>query len=68
SFLVCEACGRQRLAHEVHLNNVNLQGVDPMFVNVQPQPPAPPIDIGNHPNVDPVMAQVPEVNPEDSID
>ncbi|CAG7819822.1 unnamed protein product, partial [Allacma fusca] len=65
SFLVCEACGIQRLAHEVHLNNVNFQGVDPMFVNVQPQPPGPPIDMGNDPEVDAAMAQVPGVNPED---
>ncbi|CAG7729110.1 unnamed protein product, partial [Allacma fusca] len=52
SFLVCEACGRQRPAHEVHLNSVNVQGLDPMFVNVQPQPPGPPIDMGNDPEVD----------------
>ncbi|CAG7649485.1 unnamed protein product, partial [Allacma fusca] len=64
-WLLTHPCGRQRLAHEVHLNNVNLQGVDPMFVNVQPQPPAPPIDMGNDPEVDAAMAQVPEVNPED---
>ncbi|CAG7818795.1 unnamed protein product [Allacma fusca] len=65
SFLVCETCGRQRPAHEVHLNNVNVQGVDPMFVNVHPQPPGPPIDMGNDPDVDAAMAHVPKVNPED---
>ncbi|CAG7731871.1 unnamed protein product, partial [Allacma fusca] len=42
SFLVCEACGRHRLAHEVHLNNVKLEGVDPIFLNIQPQQPAAP--------------------------
>ncbi|CAG7823810.1 unnamed protein product [Allacma fusca] len=65
SFLVCKACGRHRLAHEVHLNNVNLEGVDPIFLNIQPQQPAGPLpeqDMVNDPEGDAVLEQVPEVD------
>ncbi|CAG7719855.1 unnamed protein product [Allacma fusca] len=41
SFLYCECCGRARLPNEVHVNNINLVGVDPMFLEVQPGAPAP---------------------------
>ncbi|CAG7731015.1 unnamed protein product, partial [Allacma fusca] len=40
SFLYCECCGRARLPNEVHVNNINLVGVDPMFLEVQPGAPA----------------------------
>ncbi|CAG7826227.1 unnamed protein product, partial [Allacma fusca] len=57
------------LAHEVHLNNVNLEGVDPIFLNIQPQQPAvqlPEQDMANDPEGDAELGQVPEVDGENN--